>query len=198
MPARTRARISTKGKPARCVVCSTLTPARLKRLHDDYRGGAPVLTLSQRFGVARTSLERHLKAGHADIKRPDVVEAVETGQAPDLSQFKATDRDDEDAVLRKLSDLQKITQSLLVRAYDGGGTIDVALRCTRTAADLLSLRVDLEAKLREARVRHVVDLRLSSAFAALRQAAAEALAPYPEAAAALSAALLRALPEARR
>lgn len=198
MPARTRARIAPKGKKTPCVVCSNLTPARLKRLHDDYLDGAPVLTLAQRYGVARTSLDRHLKAGHADIKRPDIVASVEAGRAPDLSALRPSAQDDEDAVLRKLTDLQKIAEALLARAYGGGGTIDVALRCARTVADLLSLRVDLETKLREARVRHVVDLRLSAAFSALRTAAAEALAPYPEAAAALSAALLRALPEAHR
>lgn len=196
--ARARARIAIKGKKAPCPVCSALTPARLKRLHDDYHGGAPVLVLAQRFGVARTSLQRHLKAGHADIKRPDVVQSIEAGQPPDLSPFKAAAQDDEDAVLRKLTDLQRIAEALLARAAGGGGTVDVSLRCIRTTADLLSLRVDLEAKLREARVRHVVDLRLSSAFAVLRQAAAEALAPYPDAAAALSAAMLRALPEAQR
>lgn len=198
MPARTRARIVPKGKKNPCHVCSTVDPKRLKRLHDDYTQGAPVLTLSQRYGIARTSLQRHLKAGHAEVKRPDIVETVEAGQAPDLSPLRPASQDDEDAVLRKLTDLQKISEALLARAANGGGTIDVALRCTRTVADLLSLRVDLEAKLREARVRHVVDLRLSAAFAALRQAAGEALAPYPEAAAALSAALLRALPEAKR
>lgn len=198
MPARTRARIKPKGRKATCPVCSGLSAARLKRLHDDYAGGAPVLTLSQRFGVARTSLQRHLAAGHHDIKRPDIVQSVEAGEAPDLSSLKASLHDDEEAVLRKLSDLQKIAEALLARAAGGGGTVDVSLRCIRTTADLLSLRVDLEAKLREARVRHVVDLRLSAAFAALRTAAAQALAPYPEAAAALSAAMLRALPEAQK
>ena len=191
------ARIKAKGRVSKCAVCS-LTAARLKQLHDDYTRGATPSKLARQYGLPSSTTHRHFTNGHADIKRPDIVHAVETGQAPDLSQLRPSAQDDEDAVLRKLTDLQRIAEALLAKAASGGGTIDVALRCTRTVADLLSLRVDLENKLREARVRHVVDLRLSSAFTALRQAAAEALAPYPEAAAALSAALLRALPEARQ
>lgn|GEM_PF-5000986 len=192
-----RAAIKTKGRKTRCPVC-LLSPARLKQLHEDHAGGATVSALARRYGLPSSSTHAHFTAGHHDVKRPDIVTAVETGQAPDLSTLKANPHDDEDAVLRKLSDLQKIAEALLARAAGGGGTVDVSLRCIRTTADLLSLRVDLEGKLREARVRHVVDLRLSAAFGALRQAAAQALAPYPEAAAALSAALLRALPEAHQ
>ena len=192
-----RAAIKSTGRKTQCSVCK-LSPARLKQLHEDFQNGAKPAELARRYDRSGTSMHRHFAAGHHDVKRPSIITAVETGQAPDLSTLKANPHDDEDAVLRKLTDLQKIAEALLARAAGGGGTVDVSLRCIRTTADLLSLRVDLEGKLREARVRHVVDLRLSAAFGALRQAAAQALAPYPEAAAALSAALLRALPEAHQ
>jgi hypothetical protein len=168
-----------------CKTCG-LPPDRLAALHSSIDAGEKPNHAAKRFGLSVAGLHRHLKS-HRPEKAGGAI--VVPPCAPDVDALAPGPRDDEDELLTKLRRLQTVTDETLEKAV-GLASLDLVLKAVREATHLLRLQGELTERLGSARLQVTVDLRLHAGYLEMRRLSAEALAPFPDARAALAAALV--------
>lgn len=128
--------------------------------------------IAGRYGLKRTSLHRHQEK-HLPAQLVQAQEIEEVVRADNL--------------LGQLLHLQKSALAILKQA-EGEGSHRTALYAIKQAGDLLALQAKLTGHLSEA---PIVNVTVNQQWLQIRAVVVEALAPYPEARAAVVAALTR-------
>jgi len=132
--------------------------------------GAPLRSIAVRHGVSKTSLTRH-KLAH--LPR-DLVQARHTQKIAEA-----------DLLLANVCKLQSRTEDILVEA-ETSGDARVALAAIREMRSTLEFLARLAGELRDS---PQVNVLITPEYQRLRTLIVEALAPYPEARAAVARAL---------
>ena len=134
--------------------------------------GEPYRSIAQRFAASSDAVLRHKLAGHLPAALVKAQDAQEVTQADDL--------------LAQLRALRSKSYGLLLAA-ERAGDIRTALAGVREARACLELLAELEGELDR---RPVVNLLIAPEWLSVRAALFVALAPYPEARAAVADRLL--------
>ncbi len=167
-------------QPTQCRAC-LLPPEKRAALHSSLDAGEKPSHAAKRFGLSVPGLHRHKS------HRPEKVSAPSS--CPDVTALEPDPRDDGDELLTKLRRLQTVTDETLGKAVKLE-SLDLVLKAVKEAASLLRLQGELTERLGSARLQLTVDLRLHGAYLEMRRLSSDALAPYPDARAALAAALV--------
>jgi hypothetical protein len=133
----------------------------------------PNRAIARQWRVSKDAVARH-KSEHLPEALTKAQDAQEAAQADDL--------------LAQVQDLHRRTLALLKKAEDGD-KLGLALAAIREARSNLELLARLEGKLRE---QQTINILVAPQWISLRAVIVQALAPYPDARAALAAVLSEA------
>ncbi len=150
--------------PRRCTIC---THPQREEIDRALASGQPFRTIAVRYGVSATSLKRHRAHVQDAIQQAIEAKVVSVGAS----------------VLDRIRELNREARSLLEEARSKG-RYAAAVQAIGAATRLLELEAKLLGELDE-RPSVQVALVASPEWARLRAVVLEALAPYPEARAAL-------------
>jgi hypothetical protein len=151
-------------------VCTICTHDQRSAIDEALVGGESFRYVAERFGTSATALHRH-KAEHIPPALSKAQEAQATAQADDL--------------LAQIKGLRSKAVGLLLAA-EKAGDIRTALLGVREARACLELLAEMEGELNR---RPQVNILVLPEWERIRVTMLQALAPYPEARAAVAAAL---------
>jgi transposase-like protein len=153
-----------------CTICSHPEREAIER---KLLAGESYRDIAGQFGVSKSSLERHHRAGHIAAHLAQAHQAAQVAQADDL--------------LAEVQALRAKAYSILLQA-EGAGDLRTALQGIRTALECLTLLAKLLGELDE-RQRIQVNILALPEWRRARATIVRALEPYPEARLAVAQAL---------
>ena len=153
--------------PQPCTICTHPERAAIDQA---LVGTAPYLRIAEQYGVSEQAIRRHA-AGH-------LPEALAKGET-------AKERTRADILLEQIEGLRNHALHILGRA-EKAGELRTAIAAIREARECIELLLEVEGRLRRG---SVVNILIAPQWLQIRAVIVQALAPYPEARAAVALAL---------